>query len=171
MRWKSLLTCWSASMCSTMQSPRAVNAFSSAWAARTCPAPDDADSSSTRGFVFMPGEFPGMGIASRGLALSGGQFFQDSPCGFLQLPETRQVLLKIVIEELRVLRAELRSQNHVAQFYRVREQRLFLQFLKRGLSIVVIHGFPPAAEIPQVYSTRPGTRPASYRRNWTWKQD
>src|SRR2546423_11715694 len=40
-----------ASMCSTTQSPRAEKAFSRAWAARTCPAPEEAESSNTRGLL------------------------------------------------------------------------------------------------------------------------
>src|SRR2546425_1271409 len=55
-----------------------------------------------------------------------------------------QVVLKIVIQELRVLRAQLRPENHVTQFYRMRKKGIFLQFLERNLGIVVIHGFPPA---------------------------
>src|SRR6267142_2545964 len=52
MRWKSLLTCPSASMCSTSQLPSARNAFSSACAARTWPAPEEAERIRTRGFRF-----------------------------------------------------------------------------------------------------------------------
>src|SRR5207249_25391 len=117
MRWKSLLTCCRASMCSTAQSPRAAKVFSRASAARTCPAPDVAASS---------------------------DFLQNSSRNFLQIPEAREVVLKIVVQELRVLRAELRPQNHVTQFYRVRKQRLLLQFLERNLGVIVIHGFPQA---------------------------
>src|ERR1700704_6092327 len=99
MRWKSLLTCLRASMCSTAQSPRARKAFSRACAARTCPAPDVADSSNTRGFVFIGPEILRL-HASGCLALAGGNFLQNSPSHFLQFPEPRQVLLKIVIQEL-----------------------------------------------------------------------
>src|SRR5256885_12806555 len=55
-------------MCSTVQSPRLENAFSSACAARTCPAPDDADSNKTRGLLFTRKPvFAGAGISrSRG---------------------------------------------------------------------------------------------------------
>src|SRR5712664_28549 len=142
MRWKSLLTCCKASMCSTAQSPRARKAFSRAWAARTCPAPDVADSNNTRGFVFICGEFLRRQAASGSLALSRGDFLQDASRDFLQIPEPHQVILKIVIQELRVLRAQLRPQNHVTQFYGMRKQRLFLQFLERNLGVVVVHGFP-----------------------------
>src|SRR6266852_4195845 len=130
MRWKSLLTCWRASMCSTAQSPRARKAFSRACAARTCPAPDVADSNNTRGFVLISWEFLRIQAASGCLALARGDFFQNSPSDFLQFPEPRQVVLKIVIEELRVLRAQLRPQNHVAELYGMRKQRFFLQFLE-----------------------------------------
>src|SRR2546423_7468640 len=44
-----------ASMCSTAQSPRAEKAFSRACAARTWPAPDEAESSKTRGLLFIYG--------------------------------------------------------------------------------------------------------------------
>src|SRR6267378_4510562 len=142
MRWKSLLTCCKASMCSTAQSPRARKAFSRACAARTCPAPDVADSNNTRGFVFICGEFLRRQAASGCLALSRGDFLQDASRDFLQIPEPHQVILKIVIQELRFLGAQLRPQNHVTQFYGMRKQCLFLQFLERNLGVVVIHGFP-----------------------------
>src|SRR5438132_4990545 len=129
-------------MCSTMQSPRTRKAFSSACAARTCPAPDVADSNSTRGFSFIFREFPPMPVASGRLALAGGDFFQNAAPDFLQFAEPRQVVLKIVIQKLRVLGAQLRSQNHVTQFYGMRKQRIFLQFLECNLGVVVIHGFP-----------------------------
>src|SRR5882724_6615248 len=145
-------------MCSTRQSPRAENAFSSACAARTCPAPDVAESSKTRGFVFIDEDFPGTPLASRSLALPGGKFFQNASRDFLQFSETRQVVLKIVVQKLRVLRAELMAENHVAQFHGVREQRLFLQFLQRNLDVVVVHGIPPEESLfPSiVLSPRPG---------------
>jgi hypothetical protein len=38
-----------------------------------------------------------MEVALGGLALARGDFFQDSSPDFLQFPETRQVVLKIVI--------------------------------------------------------------------------
>src|SRR6266581_2917747 len=141
-RWKSLLTCCSASMCSTAQSPRARKAFSRACAARTCPAPDVADSNNTRGFVFICLEIPRMQEASRCFALARGDFFQNPASDFLEFAEASEVILKIVVQELRVLRAEFRSQNHVTQLYWMREQRVFLQFLERNLGVVVIHGFP-----------------------------
>src|ERR1700731_311401 len=142
MRWKSLLTCCKASTCSTAQSPRARKAFSRAWAARTCPAPDVADSNNTRGFVFICWEFLPREAASGCLALARGDFLEDASRDFLQVPEPCEVILKIVIQELRVLRTQLRPQNHVSQFYGMRKQRFFLQFLERNLGVVVIHGFP-----------------------------
>src|SRR2546430_13143590 len=122
MRWKSLLTCCKASMCSTAQSPRARKAFSRACAARTCPAPDVADSNNTRGFVFICWEFLRRQAPSGGLALARGDFLQNASRNFLQIPEPCQVILKIVIQELRVLRAQLRPQNHVSQFYGMRSE-------------------------------------------------
>src|SRR5882672_3230380 len=123
-------------MCSTRQSPRAENAFSSACAARTCPAPDVAESSKTRGFVFIYKDFPETRLASRSLALSGGKFLQNASRDFLQFSETRQVVLKVVVQE----------------------QRLFLQFLQRNLDVVVVHGIPPEESLfPSiVLSPRPG---------------
>src|SRR6184192_2262991 len=99
MRWKSLLTCCKASMCSTAQSPRARKVFSSACAARRCPAPDVADSNNTRGFVFICTEIPRMQEAALGcFALARGDFFQNSSRDFLQIPEAREVVLKIVVQ-------------------------------------------------------------------------
>src|SRR6267143_2397401 len=141
-------------MCSTRQSPRAENAFSSACAARTCPAPDVAESSKTRGFVFIYEDFPGTPLASRSLALPGGEFLQNASRDFLQFSETCQVVLKVMVQELRVLRAELVAQNHVAQFHRVREQRLFLQFLQRNFDVVVVHGIPQQASSLVLYSVQ-----------------
>src|SRR5713226_3236975 len=97
MRRKSLLTYWSASMCSTTQSPRAENAFSSACAARTCPAPDVAESNNTRGFVFIYGESHGRWFASRSLALAHGEFLQNFSRNLLDLTEARQVVLEIMV--------------------------------------------------------------------------
>src|SRR5256885_17048529 len=63
-----------ASMCSTVQSPRAENALASASAARTCPAPEDAESNKTRGLLFtMARAFVGRRISSSGG--SGGHEF------------------------------------------------------------------------------------------------
>ena len=59
-------------------------------------------------------------------ALARGDFFQNSSRDFLQIPEAREVVLKIVVQKLRVLRSELRPQNHVTQFYGMRKQRFFL---------------------------------------------
>src|SRR5439155_4297120 len=137
-------------MCSTTQSPHARKAFSSACAARTCPAPDVAESNNTRGFAFIFQGFLRMPAALGCLALSGGDFFQNAAPDFLQFAEPRQVVLKIVIQELRVLRAQLRPQNHVTQFYGMRKQRVFLQFLERNLGIVVIHGFPRQKSVSTV---------------------
>src|SRR5256885_2216692 len=56
-----------ASMCSTVQSPRAEKALASASAARTCPAPEDAESNKTRGLLFtMARAFVGRRISSGG---------------------------------------------------------------------------------------------------------
>src|SRR5437879_4028758 len=125
-RWKSLLTYCSASICSTAQSPRATNAFSRACAARTCPAPDVAESNNTRGFALICLKILRMQAESRRFTLSGGDFFQNPLSNFLKFAKAREVVLKIVVQELCVLRGELRSQNHVTQLYGMREQRVFL---------------------------------------------
>ena len=70
------------------------------------------------------------------------KLFQNAARHFLQLAKPVQVLLKIVVQDLRVLRPELRPQNHVAQLHRVREQRILMQFFQGETGIVVIHGFP-----------------------------
>src|SRR5690348_10373063 len=125
-----------------VQSPRAKNAFSSAWAARTWPAPDVAESKRTRGLALIGLELADSQMASRGFAVSRGEALQDAAPEFLQFPEARQIILKIVIQELRLAGLKLGSQNHVAQFDRVRKQRVFLQLLQGKARIVVIHGFP-----------------------------
>src|SRR5580658_4555216 len=102
------------SMCSTTQPPRAANAFSSACAARTCPAPEDADKSRTRGFAFIRGELRFCPSPSRSFAASRGDLFEDSARHALQLPEAHQIILKFVIQHFRFFRAKLRPQNHVA---------------------------------------------------------
>src|SRR5580692_9768177 len=91
MRWKSLLTYWIVSMCSTVQSPRAANAFSRACAARTCPAPEDADNRRTRGFAFIRGWLPRPPVSSRSLATAAGDFFEDAARHTLYLAEARQI--------------------------------------------------------------------------------
>src|ERR1700676_4731303 len=142
MRWKSLLTYSMASMCSTTQSPRAAKAFSRACAARTWPAPDAADSNKTRGFAFMRRPARRRSASSGSLGLASRQLLENSTRGALQFAEARQVFLKIVIQRLRFLRAELDAQNHVAQFDGMRQGGFFLQFFECRLWIVVIHGFP-----------------------------
>src|ERR1700721_1874197 len=124
MRWKSLLTYWMVSMCSTVQSPRAANAFSRASAARTCPAPEEADKSRRRGFVFIPAALRLSQRASRSLAAPGGNFLENSPRHTLQLAETRQIILKFMVQHFRLFRAKLRAQNHVAQSDRMRQKRV-----------------------------------------------
>src|SRR6266849_499207 len=131
-----------ASMCSTQQPPRAANAFSRACAARTCPAPDDAESSRTRGFAFMRERFRRRRFASRSLAAPGSEFFKHSARDLLQLAEAHQVILELVVELFGFFRPQLRAQDHVAQFHGMRQQRVLLQLLERGSCVVVIHGVP-----------------------------
>src|SRR5205814_7497905 len=109
-------------MCSTAQSPRTRKAFSSAWAARTCPAPDVADSNSTRGFDFIFREFLRMRAASGSFSLSGGDFFQNAAPDFLQFAEARQVVLEFAVQKLRVLGKQHRPQYQMAKFFSMRLQ-------------------------------------------------
>src|SRR5258707_13447016 len=90
------------SMCSTSQSPRAAKAFSRACAARTWPAPEDADKSSTRGLLFISGDeqrqktqLPGR--TSRRFPGAGPQLLQNAAGNFLVLTESLQVFLKFGI--------------------------------------------------------------------------
>ena len=69
-----------------------------------------------------------------------GEPFQDAAAQFLQFAEARQVVLEIVVQQLCLVCVQFRSQNHVAQFYRVREQRVFLELFQGQIRIVVIHG-------------------------------
>ena len=92
------------------------------------------------------------------LALARGDFFQDASRDFLQFSEVRQVILKIVIEELRFLRAQLGPQNHVTQSYGMRKQSFFLQFLERNLGVIVIHGFPQQENTSSVLYSEVGVR-------------
>src|SRR5690348_14754011 len=129
-------------MCSTAQSPRAANAFSRACAARTCPAPEDADKRRTRGFDFIRAWLRLWRGASRSLAAPGGDRFEDSARHALQLAETRQVILEIVVERFCFFGAKLRAQNHIPQLDGMRQQRILLQLLERNPRVVVIHKFP-----------------------------
>src|SRR3984957_6574695 len=124
MRWKSLLTYWIVSMCSTAQSPRAANAFSRACAARTCPAPEDADNRRTRGFDFMLCVLQMQRSASRSLAAARGNFFKDAARHTLYLAEARQIILEFVVQQFCLFRAKLRAQNHVAQLDGMRQERV-----------------------------------------------
>src|ERR1700675_681090 len=134
-----------ASICSTAQSPRATKAFSSAWAARTWPAPEDAERRRTRGLrVMRRGEADGKTAARRisscGLPCAGGKFFQNAASNLLRFAKARQIFLKFVVDVLGFLHAELVAQDHVAKFDRVRKERVFLQLFKGGCRIVVVHG-------------------------------
>src|SRR5580704_7791248 len=124
MRWKSLLTYWIVSMCSTVQSPRSAKAFSRACAARTWPAPEDADKSKTRGFAFILARLRLPPFASRSLAAAGGNFFEDAARHTLYLAEARQIILEFVVQQFRVFRTKLRAQNHVAQLDGMRQERV-----------------------------------------------
>src|SRR5258708_25467577 len=126
-----------ASMCSTWQSPRAAKAFSRACAARTWPAPEDADKSSTRGLLFISGEeqrqkIQRPGLSSRRFPGAGRQLLQNAAGNFLRLTESRQIFLKFVIYVLGLRDGELVTENHVAQFDRLRRERVLLQFLTCG---------------------------------------
>src|SRR5216110_1943279 len=81
-------------------------------------------------------------MASRSFALSCGEPLQDTAPEFLQFAEAREVILKIVVQELRLSGVELCSQNHVAQLHGVRKQCVFLKLFQGQARIVVVHGFP-----------------------------
>ncbi len=74
--------------------------------------------------------------------MPGSNFLEDAAGNFLQLAKASEVILKIVVEDLRVLRPELGAQDHIAQFDGMWQQRVLLEFVKRGFGIIVIHGFP-----------------------------
>src|SRR5215472_10743127 len=69
-----------------------------------------------------------------------GELFENGAAELLQLAELRQVVLKFLVDKLRVLRAELVAKNHVAQLDGVRKERVFLQFFKGGGGVVMVHG-------------------------------
>src|SRR5215469_11956794 len=123
------------SMCSTRQSPRAAKAFWSACAARTWPAPEDAERRRTRGLRVMDA-----GAGSRGLPGAGSEFLENGAAKLLQFAETREIFLKFLIEKLGVLRAEFVSQNHVAEFHGVGKKSVFLKLFKRCGGVVMVHG-------------------------------
>jgi len=83
-----------------------------------------------------------------GFALSGGELLQNSLRDLLDFSEARQILLEFVIQQLRVLRAQLVPQDHVPQLHRVRQQRVFLQFFERLARLVVLHGSLPPNRAP-----------------------
>lgn len=71
-----------------------------------------------------------------------GKFFQDATGNFLQLAKTSEVILKIVVEDLCVLRPQLCTQNHVAEFHGMGQQSVFLQLVERRPGVIVIHRIP-----------------------------
>src|SRR5262249_27610110 len=120
-----------ASICSTTHSPRAAKAFSRACAARTWPAPEEAERRRTRGFA--------VGMASVGFAFAGGELFENSAAKFLEVAEAREIVLKFLVEDLRFLGAELRAENHVAKFDGMRKKGFFGQFFEGRFCVVVVH--------------------------------
>jgi hypothetical protein len=67
---------------------------------------------------------------------------QDAAGNFLQLAKASEVILKIVVEDLRVLRPQLGAQDHIAQFDGMWKQRVLLELVERGFCIIVIHRIP-----------------------------
>src|ERR1700722_1427263 len=162
------------SMCSTTQSPRAANAFSSACAARTCPAPEDADKRRTRGFDFIRTQLRFRRSASRGFAAAGGDFFEHTARHTLQFAKARQIILKFVVQNFCLFWTKLRTQDHVAQLDGMRQKRVLLQFFERNARVIVIHKFP-RAEMGSVaptgmggpgHCTRRAGPPARVRHHW-----
>ncbi len=74
--------------------------------------------------------------------MPGSNFFQDAAGNFLQFAKAGEVILKIVVEDLRVVWPQLGAQDHIAQFDRMWQERVLLEFIKRGFGIIVIHRFP-----------------------------
>src|SRR5215475_10497441 len=139
-----------ASMCSTVQSPRAAKAFSRACAARTWPAPEEAERRRTRGFLVMGRsrkksdvEPP---VSKKGescrFAFCGSDFFEDAACEFLNFAEASEVVLKFGVEALCFFGVVDSAEDHIPKFDGVRKQRVFLQFFERGCGVVVIHDVP-----------------------------
>src|SRR6266403_1751453 len=126
-------------MCSTTQSPRAPNAFSRACAARRCPAPEDADKSSTRGLLFMHSAWFWGSTWKSVLGLANSELFKDAARDALQFAKTGQVVLKFGVHELRFLRTELYTQDHVAELDGMRKESVFLEFFESSFGVVVIH--------------------------------
>src|SRR4029077_3725690 len=134
-------------MCCTLQSPRTANAFSSACAARTWPAPEEADSSNTRGLRVISNctcsRFLRAGTSrtthSCWLPGAGSEFFQDAASNFLRFTEAAQIFLKFMIDGFCVLNAEFMTKNHIAQFYGMRQKRIFLQLFQRGRRVIMVH--------------------------------
>src|SRR5205085_896950 len=76
------------------------------------------------------------------LGLAGGKSLQDFASELLQFAEAREVILEFSVHALRFLRAELRAEDHVAQFDWMREQSIFLQLFQSGFGVVVVHACP-----------------------------
>jgi hypothetical protein len=70
------------------------------------------------------------------------KFLQDTAGNLLQLAKASEVILKIMIEDLCVLRPQLSAQDHIAEFDGMGQQCILLQFVKRGPGVIVIHKIP-----------------------------
>jgi hypothetical protein len=81
-------------------------------------------------------------MGSVGFALAGGELLEDGATELLEVAEAREIVLKFLVEDLRLLGTELRAENHVAEFDRMRKERVFLQFFERDFCVVVVHGVP-----------------------------
>jgi len=108
-------------------------------------AQGEAESISTRGLRFATKAALILCARSRGLPFPAREFLEDYAAEFLQFAEARQIFLKIVIQQLRILRPQLIPQDHVAQLHGVRQESFLTQFLERLTWIVVIHAISPGA--------------------------
>src|SRR5258706_2067408 len=68
-----------------------------------------------------------------------GEFFQKFERNFLRLAVVQQIVLKLAVHFEGVDRVERRTQDHVAQANRMRQNCVFFQFIKRRFGVIVIH--------------------------------
>jgi hypothetical protein len=74
-------------------------------------------------------------------SLASGELFENAARDPLQFAKTGQVVLKFGVHELRFLRTQLDTQDHVAKLDGMRKKSVFLEFLESGFGVIVIHSF------------------------------
>jgi hypothetical protein len=92
------------------------------------------------------------------------KFFQDAAGNFLQLAKASEVILKIVVECLCVLRTQLGAQDHIAQFDGMGQQRVFLKLVERGPGVIVIHRVPQRKNVDIYIVLAPETASEALRK-------